>query len=187
MSTNPPSPSKVAKGDGPFVASLYCDVHHIMHDRGNLHGLKPPDDATYSNTDIFACPNNGQTNQGYYIFDAKKFTPSPDDDVMKSSLRKLYDHLKLCGKAGDGEVGSRYFNTSLRNWGPMDVETKFQPKRFLFKCYCSDVARKQSSKEKESGKNGSYKLAATNNTRTLYSRHGGNKGAPRKSCKYNFI
>ena len=188
MSTDPPSPSRVAKGDGPFVASLYFDVHHIMYDRGILHGLKPPDDASYSNTDIFACPNPGQTNQGYYIFDTKKFTPSPDHDVMKSTLKKLYDHLKLSGKAGDGEVGSKYFNTSLRDFGPMDVETKFQPRRFLFKCSCSDLARKKASKQKECTSNdGSYKLAATNNTRTLFGRHGGNKGAPRKSCKYNFI
>ena len=187
MSTDPPSPSKVAKGDGPFAATLYCDVHHIMCDNWMLHDLKPPQDASYTKTNILACPQEAQYKEGFYIFSTKEFTPSSDAGTMKSRREKFYNHMKLCGKIGDEHGGANYYFSSLRKWGPIHEDTNFQPKRCFMKCSCSDVVRNKPKPQNSTTDKASFKLASTNNTRKLHGCHKGNKDAPRKSCKYSLF
>jgi len=183
MNTDPPSPCKVAKGDGPFLASLFFDVHKMNHSNsGTLNSLKPPDHALYSNTDILAPLNGLASKNELYIFNPTVYIPSSDKLTMKAARNKLQGHLKLKGKMGDGDGGSNYFFDSLKQWGPNNVAHHVQPMKFYLKCFSSVTAR-ESSNAKMTEKS-SFKLAGTNNTRGLHGRFLGNKEVPRKSCKY---
>lgn len=187
MSTDPPSPAKVAVGDCPFIASLYARVHKVTHNnKKTLHQLQPPEDARYCETDIFACPGEPQNDHCVYIFDPVEFAPSPDKVLMESMKEKFYNHIKLSGRLGDGKAGAKYLFQSLRNFGPVRKEgddEKFQAKKFYLKCSHSDVARVSTNSQKKTNVDVSLKLASTNGTRTLHGRPQGNKQAPRKSCE----
>ena len=185
MNTDPPSPCKVAKGDGPFLASLFFDVHRMNHNNsGTLHNLKPPDNAVYSNTDILAPLNWLASKNELYIFNPTVYIPSSDKVTMKATRNKLQGLLKLNGKLGDGDGGSNYFFDSLKQWGPNNVVHHIQPMKFYLKCFSSGTARE--SCNANTTEKSSFKLAGTNNTRALHV-HGrvlGNKEVSRKSCKY---
>jgi hypothetical protein len=175
--TDLPSPRKVAKGDGPFIASIIFPAQPVEVEEVNRSSIALTT-INFDLIDILAPPTNSPNppKKLYYILD-DGFVAKDCDMVRRK--KSLVSKIILAGK----EAGCRYYTDGWHKWGTKEDQEK---EGFcFFKLCCSHSRSKPTSKKGKDGiKEEHIKLASTNNTRLIHGRHHGNRKMARKTCKY---
>jgi hypothetical protein len=175
--TDLPSPCKVAKGDGPFVASLIFPAQPVEVEEVKRNSISLTT-TNFEFIDILAPPAKlpDLPKKLYYILD-DGFLTNEDCDMTKRK-KSLVSKLISKGK----ETGCRYYTDGSHQWGAKEEHDNRKGAFRFFKLCCSH-SRVKSTKDKNK-KKVDIKLASTNNTRVIHGRHNGNRNMARKTCKY---
>lgn len=180
--TDLPSPCKVAKGNGPFVASLLFPAQPVEVEEVNRNSIMLTSSTTnFELIDILAPPVKlpNPPNKLYYILDDGIGVLTNDCDMAKRR-KLLVSSLISKGR----EAGCRYYTDGSHKWGGTKHGDGDELKGgFRFFKLCCSHSRLNCSTKIEENVEVKIKLASTNNTRLIHGRHHGNRKMSRKTCK----
>ncbi len=182
------SPSKLRKGEGvqfPATIKFKCQLSascFAKNEQKFKMNIAPSTSLPFIETDILAPASSDSSNIAFHIFDPAIYTPSSDKEANDSARKKLQRDIgEACAKTG----GFKAIWPSLQHWGPAKL-THYR--ECTLQCSNSRLSSKTKcnahdttiGKEKHSSV---YKLASTNNSKSLHCVANGNSKRKRKSSK----
>ena len=180
------SPSKLRNGEGvqfPAIIRFKSQLSAscFVKNEQKFKKIIAPTSLPFTELDILA-PVPSDNNISFHIFDSAIYTPSTDITANDSARKKLQRDIgEACAKTG----GFKASWTSLQYWGPIELihyrvctllcsQSRLSSKK---KCNAHDTTTGNDKPSLD------YKLASTNNSKSLHSVPNGNSKKKRKSSK----
>ena len=177
------SPSKLRKGEGiqfPAIIRFKSQLSAccLKNDEKRFKRGIAPTSLPFTASDILASiPGD---NIYFHIFDPAMYTPSSDLQLNTAARKKLQNDLaEACSRTG----GFKGVWKSLQPWGPRNLD---HYRVSTLKCANSQFATRSKTKVNNTTsqeKPSVFKLASTNNSRSLHSVAKGNSKRKRKTSK----
>ena len=177
------SPSKLRNGEGvqfPATIRFKSQLSSICFAKNEQKFKKniAPTTLPFTESDILASIPGDKIY--FHIFDPAMYTPSSDLQLNTAARKKLQNDLaEACSRTG----GFKGVWTSLQPWGPRHLDhycvSTLKCANSFFTTRSKTKVNNTTSKEKPSV----FKLASTNNSRSLHSVAKGNSKRKRKTSK----